>query len=55
MKEKKIEKALLIHISTQLHHEIKKRALKRNVSMKDYVTAIINDQISKEEQYDKAI
>jgi len=55
MKIRKSEKSLLIHISVQLHHEIKKRALKRNVTMKDYVTSIINDQIFKEEQYDKTI
>ena len=52
MKTLKSEKALLIHITVQLHHDIKKRALKRNMSMKDYVTAIINDQIEKEKQYE---
>jgi len=47
------EKMFIMRINESLHNELKKRSNKFNMNMTQYVVSIINEQILKENQYDK--
>jgi hypothetical protein len=53
MEPKLNEKAFLMYMTGELHHELKKRASKYNMTMKEYVTRILNEQIIKENRYEQ--
>jgi len=46
------KKCLLIEIDVNLHVEIKKRAVIRNIPMRAWVTRALLEQIKKEQQYE---
>lgn len=49
---KKKLKRLVIEISEEMHQEIKFQALKRNISMRTWVTRVLYDAIKREKQYE---
>lgn len=55
MEKKPDNKTFIMQIPITMHNEIKKRAIKHNMTMTRYVTSIINEQIIKENLYDKTI
>ncbi len=51
--EKKVTpKRLLIDITDEMHHEIKMRALIRNIPMRTWVTRVLIQAISDEKKYE---
>lgn len=52
MKNKQPKKRLNIEISQDLHNEIKARAAIRNMSMTEYVIAILADRTVQEKFYE---
>jgi predicted HicB family RNase H-like nuclease len=46
-----IEKPLVVKILEDLHHEMKKQALFKHITIKQYVTEAILEKIKKEAEY----
>lgn len=46
-------KRITIKVNSQFHNEIKKRALRRNITMTKYVMRALWEQIQKEKVYEK--
>jgi predicted HicB family RNase H-like nuclease len=51
-KEKKPVKWIILEIDPQEHHEIKKRAVERNITMKQYILQAIEQRIKYERKYE---
>ena len=45
-------KRLVIEMNEQLNHKVKTQALKRNITVREYVTRLIKAALIKEETYD---
>lgn len=46
-----IEKPLVVKIPEDLHHEMKKQALFKHITIKQYITEAILEKIKKDQKY----
>ena len=51
-RERKGPKRLIVDLPEELHNDIKKRAIDKNISMKEWVLRAISAQIKQESQYE---
>lgn len=51
-KEKNKTKRLLLNVSSELHMEVKKRAVVRGIPLSTWLKRAIMEQIKKEQQYE---